>query len=63
MIHFCDSILIDNYKAKYLINNKDILKPSTFIKANSNNYIKASTLRLIILERNIYKIRNIVNKE
>ena len=53
--------LLNNYKAIYLINNKDLLKLGLFIKAFYNKYIKARSLSFLILEYSIKVIRKALN--
>jgi hypothetical protein len=43
------SILFNNYKAIYFINNKSLFIYSFFIKAKSLKYIKAGLLSLLII--------------
>jgi hypothetical protein len=55
------STLLNNYKAIHLINNKDLLKPGSFIKASYNKYIKAKTLSFPILGHSIKVIKRALN--
>jgi hypothetical protein len=56
--------LLDNYSIIYLVNSKDLINSSTFIKAKINNYIliKAEITSLPIIRYNTYIIKNIINK-
>jgi hypothetical protein len=60
---FLKSILLDNYSIVYLINSKDLLKPSTFIKARFNKVIKASTSYILIASKKTCILRKILNKK
>jgi len=55
------SILLDNYKAIYLVNNKDLLKPRLFIKAFYTKYIKPGSSSLLILGYSTKIIRKALN--
>ena len=55
------STLLNNYKAIYLINNKDLLKPGSFIKASYNKCIKAGSSSFLILRRGIKVIKKTLN--
>jgi hypothetical protein len=55
------SILLDNYKAIYLVNSKDLLKPGLFVKASYNKCVKAGSLSLLILGYSIKVIRRALN--
>ena len=55
------STLLNNYKAIYLINNKDLLKPGLFVKASYNKYIEAGSSSLLILKRSIKVIKKTLN--
>jgi hypothetical protein len=57
------SILINNYKVIYLINNKDLLEPSIFIKVIINKSIKAGSLALLIIKRGIRVIKRVLSNE
>ena len=56
------SILFDNYKVIYLVNNLNLLNKRSFIKLNINNYIKISILKLLILSKKTKILKNIFNK-
>jgi hypothetical protein len=53
------SILLDNYKAIYLVNSKDLLKPGLFVKASYNKCVKAGSLSLLILGYSIKVISSL----
>jgi hypothetical protein len=55
------STLLDNYKAIYLVNNKDLLKPGLFVKAFYNKCIKAKSSSLLILRYSIKVIKKALN--
>jgi hypothetical protein len=44
------STLLDNYKAIHLINNKDLLKLGSFVKASYNKCVKAGSSSLFNLK-------------
>jgi len=54
--------LFNNYGVIYLINNKSLLDPGSFIKANSPEYIKAGTLNLLIFNRSTRTFKGIINR-
>ena len=56
------NILLDNYSTIYLVNSKNLINSSTFIKAKINNYIKAEITSLPIIKYSTYIIKNIVNR-
>jgi len=55
------SILLDNCKAIYLVNNKYLLKLKLFVKAFYNKCIKARSSSLLILEYSIKVIKSALN--
>jgi len=55
------STLLNNYKAIYLVNNKDLLELRLFIKAFYNKYIKARSLSLLILKYSTKVIKRALN--
>jgi hypothetical protein len=57
------STLINNYRVIYLVNNKDLLEPSIFIKATINKSIKAGLSALLIIKRSIYVIKRALSSE
>jgi hypothetical protein len=46
----------------YLVNSKNLINSSTFIKAKINNYIKAEITSFLIIRYSTYIIKNIVNR-
>jgi hypothetical protein len=55
------STLLDNYRATHLVNNKDLLKPGSFVKASYNKYIEAGSLSLLILRHSTKVIKKTLN--
>jgi hypothetical protein len=55
------STLLDNCKAIYLVNNKDLLKLGLFVKVSYNKCIKAKSLSLLILGYSIKAIKRALN--
>jgi len=45
-----------------LVNSKNLINSSTFIKAKINNYIKVEITSFLITRYNTYIIKNIVNR-
>ena len=54
--------LLDNYSTIYLVNNKNLINSSTFIKAKINNYVKAGITSFLIIRRGTYIIKNVINR-
>jgi hypothetical protein len=46
----------------YLVNSKDLINSSTFIKAKINNYIEAGITSLPIIRHSTHIIKNIINR-
>jgi hypothetical protein len=46
----------------HLVNNKDLINSSTFIKAKINNYIKAGITSFLIIRHGTYIIKNVINR-
>ena len=46
----------------YLVNSKDLINSSTFIKAKINNYVKAGITSFLIIRYSTHIIKNIVNR-
>ena len=42
------STLLDNYGTIYLVNSKELIDPSTFVKAKINDYVEAGTIVILI---------------
>jgi len=59
-LHFA-SILLNNYNAIYLINNKELFKLKSFTKAAYNKYIKAGFFSLLILKYSKRVIKKALN--
>jgi len=57
------SILINNYRVIYLVNNKDLLEPSIFIKIIINKSIKAGLFTLLIIKRGTRVIKRALSSE
>ena len=57
-----NSIFFNNYKAIYLINNRNLLKLDFFKKTNPRKIIKYNFLSLLIIEYSIYILKNYFNK-
>ena len=55
------STLLNNCKAIYLINNKDLLELGSFIKASYNKCIEAGSSSFPILRRGIRVIKKALN--
>ncbi len=55
------STLINNYSAIYLINNKDLFKPKSFIKVITNKSVKVGLFMLLILGYKTHIIKRILN--
>ena len=56
---YSNSILVDNYSALYIVNNKDLFELGTFYKAGDSNIVYASTASFPIDgygRRVIYKV-------
>ena len=46
----------------YLVNSKDLINSSTFIKTKNNNYIKAGITSFLIIRYSTRIIKNIINR-
>ena len=58
--------MLNNYSAIYLVNNKDLLVPSTFVLFKNNNIVQVSSSFLLILEykeRVLKKVLNSLNSK
>ena len=58
--------MLNNYSAIYLVNNKDLLIPSTFVLFKNNNIVQVSCFSLPILkykERVLKKVLNNLNNK
>ena len=56
------SILFNNYKVIYLINNKSLFKPELFKSARLYKIVKYNSLSLLIINKKKKVIRLILNK-
>ena len=54
--------LLNNYNTIYLVNSKNLINSSTFIKAKINNYIEVEITSFLITRYSTYIIKNIVNR-
>jgi hypothetical protein len=57
------SILIDNYRVIYLVNSKDLLELSIFIKVTINKSIKAGLFTLLIIRRGTRVIKRALSNK
>ena len=58
--------MLNNYSAIYIVNNKDLLVPSTFVLFKDNNIVQVSSSSLPILkykERVLKKMLNSLNSK
>ena len=58
--------MLNNYSAIYLVNNKDLLIPSTFVLFKDNNIVQIGSFSLPILryrERVLKKVLNSLNSK
>ena len=58
--------MLNNYSAIYLVNNKDLLVPSTFVLFKNNNIVQASSFFFPILkykEKVLKKVLNSLNNK
>ncbi len=55
---FLDSTLLDNYKAVYLVNSRDLLVQGLFRKLGVSDYIEAGTQSILIIRRSSSVIKN-----
>jgi hypothetical protein len=46
----------------YLVNSKNLINSSTFIKTKINNYIKAGITSFLIIRYSTYIIKNVINR-
>jgi hypothetical protein len=46
----------------HLVNSKDLINSSTFIKAKINNYVKAGITSLLIIRHSTHMIKNVINR-
>jgi len=57
-----NSILFNNYRAIYLVNNRNLLKLDFFRKANPREIVKYSFLSLLITRYSVYILKNYLNR-
>jgi hypothetical protein len=55
---FLDSTLLNNYRAVYLVNSKEILIPSLFRKLGVVNFVDTGTQSILIISRGLRVIKN-----
>ena len=58
--------MLNNYSAIHLVNNKDLLIPSTFVLFKNNNIVQVSSFSLSILkykEKVLKKVLNSLNSK
>ena len=53
--------MLNNYSAIYLVNNKDLLVPSTFVLFKNNNIVQVSSSSLPILKRKEKVLKKVLN--
>ena len=53
--------MLNNYSAIHLVNNKDLLIPSTFILFKNNNIVQVSSFSLPILRRKERVLKKVLN--
>ena len=56
------SILLNNYKVIYLVNNRELLELSSFIKVGIDKIVKVRSLSLLIVRKGRRVIRNYLNR-
>ena len=56
------STLLNNYSTTNLVNDRALLVLGTFIKVRVDEYVKASSLSLLILGRSEHVLRNILDR-
>ncbi len=55
---FLDNTLLNNYRAVYLVNSKEILIPGLFRKLRVTNFIDIGTQSILIISRGLRVIKN-----
>ena len=58
--------MLNNYSAIYLVNNKDLFIPSTFVLSKDNNIVQVSSFSLFVLryrEKVLKKVLNSLNSK
>jgi hypothetical protein len=60
---FLDSTLLNNYRAVYLVNSKEILVPSLFRKLGVADFVDTGTQSILIISRGLRVIKNYLVRE
>ncbi len=60
---FLDSTLLDNYRAVYLVNSRDLLVQGLFRKSGVSDYVEAGTQSILIIRRGSCVIKNYLARE
>ncbi len=55
---FLDSILLNNYRAVYLVNSKEMLIPGLFRKLGVADFVDTGTQSILIISRGLRLIKN-----
>ncbi len=55
---FSDSTLLDNYRAVYLVNSKEMLVPGLFRKSGAADFVDTGTQSILIIGRGLQVIKN-----
>jgi hypothetical protein len=55
---FSDSTLLNNYRAVYLVNSKEILVPGLFRKSGAADFVDTGTQSILIISRGLQVIKN-----
>jgi hypothetical protein len=55
---FLDSTLLNNYRAIYLVNSKEILVPGLFRKLGVTDFVDTGTQSILIISRGLRVIKN-----
>ena len=53
--------MLNNYSAIHLVNNKDLLVPSTFVLSKNNNIVQASSSSLFVLKHKEKVLKKMLN--
>ena len=53
--------MLNNYSAIHLVNNKDLLVPSTFVLFKNNNIVQVSSFSLFILRYREKVLKKVLN--
>ncbi len=60
---FLDSTLLNNYRAVYLVNSKEILVPGLFRKSGVTDFVDIGTQSILIISRGLQVIKNYLVRE